>query len=219
MKTISAPAMAAIEAGTALVTGAVEILCDPAVRVWGGYGALTIDGETYQGIGDRGLAQQTSGAIGGIAQGLTLTVSGIEPEALELLAAAGIRAAPVVVRRLIFAGDGKTLLDAHVFGRGRIDTVETEETIGGAAAVKIAVESAARGLGRSGARMRSDSDQRLINPSDGYFRNTAFAGEKKLYWGGMRPVRAGSALGGGAGGGSGSGDGGGGGIFGVMDRM
>ena len=88
-----------------------------------------------------------------------------------------------------------------MFDRGRVDTVETVETIGGAAAIVVAVETAARGLGSSGARMRSDADQRLINPTDGYFKHTAFAGEKALYWGGRRPNRAGSALGGSIGGG------------------
>lgn len=196
MKTIDPTAMAAIEAGTAIVTGAVEILCDPPVRVWGGHGPLTLDGNDYVGVGDRGIAQQTAGAVGGVAQGMTLTLSGIDPKALELLEADELRGAPVVTQRLIFKSDGKTLLDAQVFDRGRIDTVESDETIGGRAAIKVAVESAARGLGRSGARMRSDSDQRLINPADGYFRNTSFAGEKMLYWGGKKPTRLGTAVGG-----------------------
>jgi hypothetical protein len=41
--------------------------------------------------------------------------------------------------------------------------------------------------------MRSDSDQRLINPTDGYFKNTAYAGEKMLYWGGKKPTRTAAA--------------------------
>lgn len=163
------------------------------LRVWGGYGDLTIAGDVYRGIGGRGFAQRTAGALAGVAQGLTLGVSGIEAAALELLDGDEIRAASVVVRRLIFAADGKTLLDAHVFDRGRVDAVNSDETIGGTADISVAMESAARGLGRSGARMRSDSDQRLISPSDGYYKNTAYAGQKDLYWGGTRPVRSGSA--------------------------
>lgn len=165
-----------------------------AIRVWGGHGTIEIESNDYIGIGDRGLAQQTAGAVGGVAQGMTLTLSGVEPEVLALLDSSEIKGAPVVIRRLIFASDGKTLLDAHVFDRGRIDTIETTETIGGGAAIKLNVESAARGLGRSGARQRSDSDQRLIDPDDGYFKNTAYAGEKMLYWGGKMPARAGSVL-------------------------
>jgi hypothetical protein len=102
----------------------------------------------------------------------------------------------VVVYRLIFAIDGKTLLDAHVFERGRGDALDTVEVIGGQAAIRYSVESAARGLGRSGARQRSDYDQRLINPDDGYFKNTGYAPEKMLYWGGKKPSRTGTAVGG-----------------------
>jgi hypothetical protein len=69
------------------------------------------------------------------------------------------------------------------------------------------VESAARGLGRRGARMRTDADQRLVNPNGGFFRHIAFAGQKNLYLGGPKPETAGVALGGSGGGGSGGGGG------------
>lgn len=194
MKAFSEEAMAAIVAGTAIVTGAVAIMCDPAVYVWGGPGILPLLGEDYLGLDDRGVAQRTEGALGAAAGGITLNLSGIDPAALELLDADELRQAPAVIRRLIFAGDGKTLLGHHVFDRGRCDRVATVETVGGKAVIRVNVDDAARGLGRSGQRMCSDSDQRLINPADGYFKNTAYAGEKMLYWGGKRPQRAGSAL-------------------------
>lgn len=166
---------------------------EAALRVWGGYGPIELDGETYEGVGDRGLAQQTGGALGGIAQGVELSLSRIEPELLSTLDADEIKGGAVILRRLIFASDGKTLLDYDIWERGRVDTVSTVETIGGQAMIKVGVESAARGLGRVGARMRSDSDQRLINPNDGYFRYTSFAGEKMLYWGGKKPSRVGGS--------------------------
>jgi hypothetical protein len=201
VKTIEPAAMTAIEAGEAIVTGAAKITPrdggDP-ILVWGGYGPIDIDGDTYQGLGDRALAQQSAGAVGGVAQGLTLSLSGIEPHALAFLDADEVKAASVVLYRLIFGPDGKTLLDAHVFDRGRVDAVDTDEVIGGEAAINVAVESTARGLGRSGARMRADPDQRLINAADGYFKHTAYAGEKMLYWGGKKPSRTSDAVGGSA---------------------
>ncbi len=204
MKTIATDAMTAITAGEAIVTGAVKItprdpLLDP-IFVWGGYGVITIDGDDYLPLGDRGLAQQTAGALGGVAQGMTLALSGVESAALALLDADEVKGASVVVYRLIFASDGKTLLDNHVFDRGRGDTIETDESVGGPSTINFAVESTARGLGRSGARMRADFDQRLINPDDGYFKATAYAAEKMLYWGGKKPARTGDATGGSTGG-------------------
>lgn len=195
MKTISDAAMAAIEAGTAIVAGAVEILCDPPLRVWSGHGTVPLDGADYQGLGAAGMIQQTGAALGGTAQGLNLSLSGIDPKALQLLDAAEIKDAAVVIRRLIFASDGKSLLDYAVWDRGRVDTISSDETVGGTATITVAVESAARGLGRSGGRMRSDSDQRLISATDGYFKRTAFAGQKMLYWGGKKPQQAGGVFG------------------------
>lgn len=203
MKTLSPAALAALEAGNAIVSGALEIACDPVLRVWGGWGPITFDGRTFEPIGDRGLAQVLGGALGSGAQNITLALSGIEPATLELLDATDISSAPAVLWRLIFDQTGNTLLDFEVWARGRLDTLETDEEIGGIAAIRAELETAAKGLGRRGARMRSDADQRLIDPSDGFFKNVSFAGEKTLYWGGRRPARAGSALPGAGGGFSG----------------
>lgn len=211
MKTLSPAALAALEAGDAIVSGAVEIACTPPVRVWGGWHELTLGGQTFLPIGDRGLAQVMGGALGNAAQNITLTLSGIDPETMALLDSTGLSGASAVLYRLIFSGDGNTLLDFDVWARGRVDTVPTEEEIGGTATITAQIETAAKGLGRRGARMRSDADQRLIDPADGFFKNVSYAGEKTLYWGGRRPARAGSAL-------PGSGDGFGGAIFGPAFR-
>ena len=203
MKTLSPAALAALDAGEALVSGAVEIACDPPVRIWGGYHQLPLEGRVFEPVGDRGLAQVMGGALGDAAQDITLTLSGIEPAALELLDANGLSGAPAILWRLIFDQSGNTLLDYHVWASGRCDTMPTEEDIGATAAIQVRLETAAKGLGRRGMRMRSDADQRLIDPADGFFKNVSFAAEKQMYWGGRRPARAGSVLPGGGGGGGG----------------
>jgi hypothetical protein len=205
MKAIAPAALAALENGEAIVVGAVEIACDPVVRVWGGYRQLTFDGRTFEPVGDRGLVQVVGGALGDAAQNITLTLSGIDPETLALLDADQISGAPAILWRLIFNQAGNSLLDFGVWARGRVDTLESDEDIGGTATITAQMETAAKGLGRRGSRMRSDADQRLIDPSDGFFKNVSYAGEKTLYWGGRRPARAGSAL---PGVGGGNGDGG-----------
>lgn len=194
MKTLSPAALAALEAGDAIVSGAVEIACDPPVRIWGGWHPITFDGRTFEPVGDRGLAQVAGGALGDAAQNITLTLSGIDPETLALLDAGDVSGAPAVLWRLIFDQTGNSLLDFHVWARGRLDTLPTDEEIGGTAAIIAELETAAKGLGRRGGRMRSDADQRLIDPNDGFFKNVSYAAEKSLYWTGRRPQRAGSAL-------------------------
>ena len=200
MKTIAPAALQAMADGTAIVTGAIEIAAVPPIRVWGGHGPITFDGRDFEPVADRGLVQVSGGALGGAAQSITLTLSGIEPEVLELLDAEEVAQAPGTLWRCIFAGDGHTMLDAHVWARGRLDELAQEEEVGGAALIQAALETAARGLGRRGGRMRTDADQRLVKANDGFFRNVAFAGEKTLYWGGRKPTTAASAVGGAVGG-------------------
>lgn len=204
MKVLAPAALAALEAGDAIVAGAVEIAGDPVLRIWGGYHELTFDGRTFDPIGDRGLVQVTGGALGDAAQNIELILSGIDPETLALLDAAEVSRAPAVLWRLIFNASGTTLLGFNIWARGQLDTLERQEEIGGTASIRARLETAARGLGRRGGRMRSDADQRLVDATDGFFKNVSYAGEKTLYWGGRRPSRAGSALpgsGGGFGGG------------------
>lgn len=200
MKVIAPEALAALEAGTAIVTGAVAIACTPPVRVWGGLHEITLGGETFLPVGDRGLVQVAGGALGDAAQNITLTLSGIDPETAALLDSTGLGGAPAVLWRLIFNQAGNTLLSGDIWARGRLDTILREEEIGGTARITAQIETAAKGLGRRGARMRSDADQRLIDPADGFFKNVSYAAEKTLYWGGRRPARAGSALPGAGGG-------------------
>jgi hypothetical protein len=171
-----------------------------AIRLWGGYGDADLPSDagtsTFKGIGDRGLIQSSTGAIGGTAQNLTLALSGIEPEAIAVLNPDEVRGASVVVRRLIFDSAGKTLLGAYVYTRGRVDELRTSEVVGGAASIQLAIEGAARGLGRKGARLRSDADQRLVNPTDGFYRVVSAAPKKTLFWGGKKPSIGGSLTGG-----------------------
>jgi hypothetical protein len=189
-------AQAEIEKGTAVTPAAVAILCDPPVRVWRGYGQIEIDGETFDGIGDVGLVSATGGALGGAEQSITLELSGVEPATLALFDASTLRRAPCVIYNLIFDGSGTQLLHAEVFARGSLDQIPVEDVPGGTATIRAMVETAARGLGRHGGRMRTDTDQRLIKANDGGFKAIAYAGQKNLYWGGKKPAIAGTALGG-----------------------
>lgn len=202
---IAEEALEALAAGAALVSAAVLIGGSTPVRLWGGHGSLTIESEVYTGIGDRGLVSVTGGALGGAEQGAQLELSRLTAEVLAELNPADYRRAPVVLRRLIFDATGSNLLDASVYLRGRIDELPIEEQPDGTYTLKAMVEGAARGLGRSGGRMRSDADQRLIDPNDGSFSRITYAGEVTLYWGGARPTTARGGLPGSGSGGAGGG--------------
>lgn len=203
MRTYSAAAIEALATGNNIVSGAIKVASTPPFRAWGGYGTLSLGGEDYIGVGDRGLVSVSAAALGDSAQNIELMLSGVDPDTVALLDATTIQRVGVVIWRLIFDGAGATLLDAQVYARGRLDNLGVTETVGGTSTIKVSVETAARGLGRSGQRMRSDADQRLIDPADAGFKAVSYAGVKTLYWGGKPPGAAGAALAGYGGGGGG----------------
>lgn len=195
MKIYAPAALAALERGEAVTTYAAAILCDPPVRVWRGYGPQLILGDMFDGIGEAGIVESVGGSMGGGEQNITLTLSGVEPATLAAFDAASLRRAPCLVYELIFDGSATQLLDVQIIQRGTLDQIPVEDTPGGTATIKAVIETAARGLGRRGGRMRTDTDQRLVKATDGGFKAIAYAGQKNLYWGGKRPAVAGSALG------------------------
>lgn len=195
MKTFSSDALDALEAGTAIVSGAIAIMTTDPFLGWGGYGSKLLgDGRTYSGLGDRLLCSAIGGQLGGGETGATVSLSGVDPDVLagiDLVAARGVDA---VIRRLIFDGSGTQLLQDSVFLRGRVDQLYIDETVGGTSTIAAEIVGAARGLGRRSGRMRSDADMRLRSVTDGGMSRIAYAGEKTLYWGGKPPQMAQYAL-------------------------
>ena len=196
MKSISSAAIAAMQAGAAISVGAVRIGTTTPTCIWGGYGQITLPSgtgganETYNGIGDRGVVQVTGSALGTSEQNITLVLSGVEPDVLALLDAAGLQGAICQIWLMTWDGPGLNMLDAQIFAAGRLDTIAISDQIGSTSTITAAVETAARGLGRQGQRMRTDADQRLISSTDNAFQAVSFAGNKTLYWGGQKPTSA-----------------------------
>lgn len=198
MKIYSAEALAAMAAGDAVVSAAAWFGGDDPVGLWSGHGPLAFsdNGATrvFQGIGDREFAAASGGALGGGEQGLSLTLSGIDPTVASALDLEGLRRVPVILWRLVFNGAGTRLLDARVHFRGRVDKADLDDTPKGLSTLRVNVEGAARGQGRRSERMRTDADQRLISPTDSALRRVSYAGEKTIYAGGKPPEQAGSAF-------------------------
>ena len=203
MRTIPSEAKAALVAGQFRVGTALEVLPDDdaPVRFWSGTGVLPIGGSDYRGVGLNGMATASSSAVGGSAAGLTLTLSGVDPEALALIDEAPLRDAPVTTLRLIFNAAGSRLLGYFRGSKGRADGLNREEVTPdpvkntpGSAALKLQVEGPLRGFGRRGGRMRSDADQRLESGTDGAFKHVSYAATIELALGGKPPTRAADAL-------------------------
>lgn len=196
MKVINEAALAALESGEAIVTGAVRIGLAAPARFWGGDGSRVIGGEAYVGVGSQASVEVSGGTLGGRAEGAQMTLSGVDPLVASAVDFRALRGVPVVLWWLIFNSTGRILLDEIVYLRGRVDSAPKTETVGGTAIITLGVEGSARGLGRRSERMRTDADQNLILAGDTAMKRVSFAGDKVLYSGGKPPARAGQVLGG-----------------------
>ena len=202
MKSFSPEAKAALAAGDVVVAGAVRIDTTPdPILLWAGYGELSLpsavtigETETYKGIGDRGVAQVSGGQLGAAEQGAQLVLSGLDSDVAAGTDLTVLRGRGVILWRLIFNGAGSQLLHAAPYLRGRVDRANTVDVPGGTSTLTLGIEGASRGLGRRSERMRSDADQRLIDPDDTGLRRVSYAGEKTIYFGGVKPARAGVAF-------------------------
>ncbi len=198
MRNIPAPAVAAIAAGTALVTGALRIMTSPPDCVWGGPGPITADGYTFVGLLENALLTEVAFEIGASEIGINLKVSGVSPQLVPKVMLQDYRGKPTVLYRFVLDQHGTTLLAAVPWFRGTIDNILIIDQPGGASEVTFKIEGVARGLSRAGGRLAADEDQRLIKSTDGSMRHVSSAADLMLAWGGTPPVRAAVGVNGGA---------------------
>jgi len=194
VKTFSELFKAALAAGSVTSHGAVKLAATDPFRVWGGVGPLELEGEDYQGIGDAGLVTVTGSQMGGTEDGIELALSGVDPNTADLSTTVFVRNARATIWRLGFDESGEVMLDAQVFERGRVDKLGWRDTPGGEATITVAIETAARGLGRKTGRSTADADQRMIDGDDGSLSRVTQAGELTLAWGGKPPARVAQTL-------------------------
>lgn len=185
MKTLPTEALDALDGRELVQAGAVKfVFPDSTLRMWSGYGDLTINGETYEGAGDKALIAPTSSSVGGANDGLSINVSGLDPVTAQLVEDTDYHQKPVTTYRLVFASDRKTLLGSAVYLRGRVDSIVVSETIGGDASLQVQVEGPRRDMNRRGSRIRSDTDQRALGGSgDAGLKHVGIAQRKTLSWG------------------------------------
>ncbi|MFC5423050.1 hypothetical protein ACFPOB_26220 [Bosea eneae] len=153
-----------------------------------GQGEFTWSGITFRGAGNLFQLSAIGGVSDGTAVGLAIRLNGDARAGLDASVFASIetiqyRNAPVLVWRGYLHPTTYALLSVEPVFRGRLDTIEHNVTEGGDVYMQAAVESGAIDLGRSGYRMRTDADQRLIDPSDGSLRHVQSTVSQEVKWG------------------------------------
>jgi len=193
---VNAATLARLQAGT--IARTEMLLFDlPApsglIGFFSGIGTFEWAGVTFTGAGTLFEVAGIGSSMDGSAVPLTIKLngdarSGLTPTVLATIESVNYRGRAVTIYRRYMHPETYAELSTEVIYRGRIDTITHNITEGGECFLEARVESALIDLSRSGYRMRTDADQRLIDANDGSMRHVQAMADQKIDWGKL-PVR------------------------------
>ncbi len=160
---------------------AIELKFDSGtLRIWNGYGDLTVDGETYTGGGTliSISAIEESGEIG--AKGVSMALTGISSSILSTALTENYqyREANIYIGTIASG----TVSSYKVFS-GRMDVMTINEQ-GESCTVSLTAESRLIDLERSRVRRWTSEDQKQIDSTDKGFEFINSLQEAAIQWGG-----------------------------------
>lgn len=160
---------------------AIELEFDSgAVRLWNGYGEITVDSDTYTGAGSL-LAVSGVEETGEIAaRGVTMTLTGISSDLISVALSENYqnRAARVYIGSLSDVG---AVSSYQLFG-GRLDVMNIEES-GETATISVTAENRLIDLERPRVRRYTSEDQKALYPGDLGLDYVNDLQDKTLDWG------------------------------------
>jgi hypothetical protein len=162
------------------------------VGFFSGIGVFTWNSYTFHGAGNLFEVTDVGATLNGTAQGLKIRLNGDARAGLDASVLAQIDAVPYAGRpvslyRRHMEPDTGVEMATMLYWRGYINTITHNITEGGEAYLEAELESRALDLARSGYRMRTDADQRLIDGNDGFFRNIGTVSTREIKWGNVPP--------------------------------
>lgn len=159
------------------------------VGFWDDIGNVEVNGRTYFGSGHVVKVDKIAAKSSLTIPSLTITFSGLAPEAIAVVRENAISQAPIEVLLGIFDVDTGALLDTlYLLFKGFVDsvTVETPEA-GGLSNIIFTCESISRALTIKSTETRSPSSQEERDPDDRFYEYTGSQRERTLYFGGRDP--------------------------------
>lgn len=190
MKTLDANAIAALESGHYAVHS--MILFDLPGGRWGAFDddyTISWDGDTYVGAARRFTLRLPPTTAELAELGMTAEFSALDSAALAWVQAQSYHQRPMFAALAIIATASPQILHVKKWFSGFIDRVVWQEQIDGEARLLVHCESHSRENSRAGTRTRTDADQRLRDPDDGFFKMTVAAMAKEIEWGATEPKK------------------------------
>jgi len=186
MKNLTPEMEAALDAGavTFITAVTIDINDDPVdgkIRVHSGLGTFTIDAEEYIGIGDLGSIDAISQDGTTSPNGISMTISGLEPTLITSVLMDGYQGREVKIMLCVFIGDDYTNIHNHTIYKGLLDTMEI--SYGKTATITVHVENALIAWFRSNTtRWNQETHHRAdpANVNDNFFNQVEVNSQKEI---------------------------------------
>lgn len=153
---------------------------------WSGAGSLVFEGVTYVGAGSlldlSDIRQSTE--LAAIKISLTLRAipnTDLTPDILATIEQEQYHQRPVRLMTAFFDPDTEALLSVEVMVRGIVDRIVHND--GDGATLECQIETRTRDITKSGYRVRSDADQKMLDPTDDGLRHVATVHTETIYFG------------------------------------
>ena len=154
-----------------------------AVRLWGGYGNLTIDGKTYIGGADFLKISQVDETSEIKAAGISVQLSGIPTTLIATALTETYQGRDITLYFGTFNSSGAVNDTPYVLFKGRMDVMSVTEN-GDTSFVTITGESRLIDLEIARERRYTHQDQKIDYPLDLGFRFIADLQQKEIVWSG-----------------------------------
>ena len=189
MRSFTAATQAALDAGRIVDRRMVLLdLGSGLYGFWSGLGPFSYNGVTYQGAGSLleidGVRQtsdlsavQVVGRLTGIPNSL------LTPDVLATIESEVYHQRPCTLAIAYFHPSTFALLSVEVDYRGVIDRIVHREQSDDAAVLEVQLESRFRDHQKGGYRVRSDADQRRIDPNDDSLRHVTQVVNEQVIFG------------------------------------
>lgn len=152
------------------------------VRAWSGYGDLSWNGQTWTGTGNLLTVSAIQEAAETVANGASITLSGIPSELISLALGSVRQGANGKIYLGFLTTANAVISDPVLVFEGRLDVPIIEEN-GETATIAIAYESRLIDLERPRESRYTDQDQKRVYPGDRGFEFVAKLQDQVVVWG------------------------------------
>lgn len=151
------------------------------IRVWTGFGTISFNSHSWQGIGTLGSISVIEDGATVEAKGITISLSGIDPTLLADVLSEFQLGAAVTIYLGMFSS-GSLISSPLVAWAGRMDQ-PTIDVAAESAIISINCESRLLDMNISVFRRYTNEDQQIDHPGDRGFEFVPSLSERIVYWG------------------------------------